>query len=76
MAIFPSKLIIQNTQVLPLNISITHPNHEYSLLILNKQPSDEVLGVFRDVHEGLLVELPIAGLNVLERVDIVVAGKR
>lgn len=46
------------------------------LLILDEQSPDEVLGIFRDVHEGFLVELPVAGLHVLQGLDVVVTRER
>lgn len=48
----------------------------HSLLVLNQQPSDEVLGIVGDMLERLLVELPVARLHVLKGLDVVVARER
>ena len=45
------------------------------LLLLGEQLTDEVLALLADVAEGLLVELPVAVLDVLQRLDVGGAGE-
>ena len=47
-----------------------------SLLGLDEQAPDEVLALLGDVVEGLLVEVPVAGSDVLERVNVVLPRER
>ena len=43
---------------------------------LDEKSPDEVLALLGDVAEGLLVKVPVAGADVLEGVDVVLAGER
>jgi len=45
------------------------------LLLLDQQLPDEVLALLAHVSEGLLVELPVAGLDVLQGLDVVGSGE-
>ena len=48
---------------------------ETLLLLLDEQLPDEVLALLAHVGEGLLIELPVAGLDILQGLDVVCSGE-
>lgn len=54
---------------------IRQSKERHSLLVLDEEAADEVLGLVGHVGEGFLVEVPVAGLDVLEGLDVVLSGE-